>query len=194
MPSTTPGEPAAPGTAGRTGTGPRRRAVLAGAAGAVIVSGTTAGCTGEGETPEQRRRRIDAARRLRRTAAEESEALLTRYTSTAAVHPALGGLLAPLREAVARHLEAFEDRTHRSSTGGGGKDGGPAGGAAAGDRMAVPRDERRALDALADAERRTAEGRMRALVDAPPETARLLASVAAAGATHALLLTEGGAA
>ncbi|UNO39664.1 hypothetical protein [Streptomyces sp. MST-110588] len=56
----------------------------------------------------------------------------------------------------------------------------------------VPRDERQARAALADAERRTADARTAALADAPAELARLLASVAAAGAAHAYLLTEGG--
>ncbi|MDT0378806.1 hypothetical protein RM572_08465 [Streptomyces sp. DSM 42041] len=201
MPSTTPGGTAGPG-APTPRSGPPRRALLAGAVGATFVAGTTAGCTNDGESPEERRRRVDATRRLRRAAAADSQDLLTRYTSTAAVHPALGGLLAPLREAVARHLEAFS-APHRAS---GGQDGGagedrkggggesPAGGPPAGNRTAVPGDEKRALTALAEAERRTAGTRMRDLVDAPPELARLLASVAAAGSAHALLLTEGDAA
>ncbi|QLE74242.1 hypothetical protein FGW37_23985 [Streptomyces rectiverticillatus] len=52
----------------------------------------------------------------------------------------------------------------------------------------VPGDEKAALAALADAERRTADSRTKALGSAPPELARLLASVAAAGAAHAYLL------
>ncbi|MEU1820541.1 hypothetical protein ABZ543_35990 [Streptomyces roseifaciens] len=52
----------------------------------------------------------------------------------------------------------------------------------------VPGDEKEALAALADAERRTADSRTKALGSAPPELARLLASVAAAGAAHAYLL------
>ncbi|MCQ8768600.1 hypothetical protein [Streptomyces telluris] len=52
----------------------------------------------------------------------------------------------------------------------------------------VPGDEKGALAALADAERRTADSRTKALGSAPPELARLLASVAAAGAAHAYLL------
>ncbi len=237
MPSTTPpdgaagsrarGPGASPADAGWTGTrgaGPRRRSLLAGTAGALIAAQAVAGCTDGGESPAERRRRIDAAQRLRRAAAQDSEALLTRYTSTAAVHPALGGRLAPLREAVARHVEAFggsasgsASGSHRGESGGnpsaapgvgpeGGPGGEPGGGQGAGpkagtdagtearNRMAVPGDEGRALGTLADAERRTADARMRALVDAPPELARLLASVAAAGSAHAYLLTEGDAA
>ncbi|MGK5641747.1 hypothetical protein ACSNOK_26005, partial [Streptomyces sp. URMC 126] len=56
---------------------------------------------------------------------------------------------------------------------------------------AVPDDPDEALAALAAAERRTADGRGAALADAPPELARLLASVAAAGAAHAYLLGAG---
>ncbi|MEU1128131.1 hypothetical protein ABZ371_32235, partial [Streptomyces sp. NPDC005899] len=51
-------------------------------------------------------------------------------------------------------------------------------------------DARTALQELAAEERRLADDRTRALLDAEPELARLLASVAAAGAAHAYLLTE----
>ncbi|WP_399085075.1 hypothetical protein ACGH2B_05740 [Streptomyces sp. BBFR2] len=53
----------------------------------------------------------------------------------------------------------------------------------------VPGDEKAARGALADAERRLADTRARTLRTAPPDLARLLASVAAAGAAHAYLLT-----
>jgi hypothetical protein len=55
----------------------------------------------------------------------------------------------------------------------------------------VPVGEQDALAALAEAERRTAEVRTKTLTGAAPELARLLASVAAAGAAHAYLLAEG---
>ncbi|MEX0170292.1 hypothetical protein MRBLMG1_002892, partial [Streptomyces sp. LMG1-1-1.1] len=55
----------------------------------------------------------------------------------------------------------------------------------------VPADPRAALKELADAARAAADGHTAALLTAPPEYARLLASVAAAGAAHAYLLTEG---
>ncbi|MCF6526254.1 hypothetical protein HOY81_24740 [Streptomyces sp. JJ36] len=141
-----------------------------------------AGCSGGGEASRGQRERAGAARRLRRTAVRESELLLARYDSTAAVHPALAGRLAPLRAEVARHLTAFDGdagsgRRGRTPP----RDGG---------HTAVPPDRRQALAALAAAERRTADARARALTDAPPELARLLASVAAAGAAHAYLLSE----
>ncbi|MBT2442839.1 hypothetical protein J7E93_22580, partial [Streptomyces sp. ISL-36] len=57
---------------------------------------------------------------------------------------------------------------------------------------AVPADPAAALRELTAAVRRTADTHTAALLDAPPEYARLLASVAAATAVHAYLLTEGG--
>ncbi|MFF5937026.1 hypothetical protein [Streptomyces sp. NPDC012508] len=57
---------------------------------------------------------------------------------------------------------------------------------------AVATDPAVALKDLAAAARSTADVHAATLLDAPPEYARLLASVAAAGAAHAYLLTEGG--
>jgi len=57
--------------------------------------------------------------------------------------------------------------------------------------VSVPTNERDALADLAAAERALADRRAKALLDVPGELARLLASVAAAGAVHAYLLTEG---
>ncbi|NEA39417.1 hypothetical protein G3I42_09045, partial [Streptomyces sp. SID11385] len=55
---------------------------------------------------------------------------------------------------------------------------------------AVASDEKTALRDLATAEKKLADHRARVLVDAPEELARLLASVAAAGAAHAYLLGD----
>ncbi|MFC9593782.1 hypothetical protein ACFTUC_28845 [Streptomyces sp. NPDC056944] len=55
----------------------------------------------------------------------------------------------------------------------------------------VAADPRAALRELAAAERASSDGHTAALLTAPPEYARLLASVAASGAAHAYLLTEG---
>jgi hypothetical protein len=55
----------------------------------------------------------------------------------------------------------------------------------------VPGNEKDALAGLAAAERVLADRRSGALLDAPGELARLFASVAAAGAAHVYLLTEG---
>ncbi|TDF46837.1 hypothetical protein E2C00_30450, partial [Streptomyces sp. WAC05374] len=56
----------------------------------------------------------------------------------------------------------------------------------------VPADPGVAVAELAVAARRTADAHAAALEAAPPEYARLLASVAAAGAAHAYLLTSEG--
>ncbi|MEU9701767.1 hypothetical protein [Streptomyces sp. NPDC047981] len=56
----------------------------------------------------------------------------------------------------------------------------------------VPADPALALKDLAALARRTADAHGAALLGAPPEYARLLASVSASGAAHAYLLTEGG--
>ncbi|OAH10026.1 hypothetical protein STSP_66480 [Streptomyces jeddahensis] len=55
----------------------------------------------------------------------------------------------------------------------------------------MPADKKDALAFLASAERDLADRRGAALLEVPGELARLLASVAAAGAAHAYLLTEG---
>ncbi|MFK8912845.1 hypothetical protein ACJA3G_38380, partial [Streptomyces sp. YS-3] len=55
---------------------------------------------------------------------------------------------------------------------------------------AVPADPAEALRELAAAARQVSDTQLAALTGAPPELARLLASVAAAGAVHAYLLTR----
>ncbi|MGW3012530.1 hypothetical protein ACWC9R_27365 [Streptomyces sp. NPDC001219] len=174
----------------------RRRTLLAGAAlgGMALLTGCS-----EDSGPEQAEH-SSAAERLRKRSARDSTALLARYDATLAAHPALESRLRPLRSEVARHAEAFGDDRATASPGGEASDG-PAREAGApsdgpsprGDRPsgpAVPRDEGAARSALADAERRLADTRTKALLAAPPELARLLASVAAAGAVHAYLLAE----
>lgn len=185
----------------------RRRTLLAGAAlgGVALLTGCSED-DGPGR-PEHSR----AADRLRGRSARDSTALLARYDATLAAHPALESRLRPLRSEVARHAEAFTGERAGPSPGGG-AGGSPGSGAGDGDGPArdagapasgpaphgsrrpsdprVPRDERAARTALADAERKLADVRTKALTAAPPELARLLASVAAAGAAHAYLLTE----
>ncbi|MES4908710.1 MULTISPECIES: hypothetical protein [unclassified Streptomyces] len=132
--------------------------------------------------------------RLRTRGARDSTALLARYDATADAHPQLADRLRPLREETARHLDAFRapasaSASHSSaSPSASASASASAGGARVPD---VPKDEEKALAALARAERRTADTRTAALRDAPPELARLLASIAACGAAHAYLLTSG---
>ncbi|MDG9704493.1 hypothetical protein [Streptomyces sp. DH37] len=176
---------------------PRRRSLLAtGATGAAALLLT--GCSG-GERKAAERGLASLDERLRGRAARGSAALLARYDRTLAAHPGLAGRLAPLRADVARHVKAFGGTAARGGSGSPQAPASPvpASPAPSGARAPrgagadVPRDPRRALAALADAERAAADGLTRALDGAPPELARLLASVAAAGAVHAYLLTNG---
>lgn len=174
----------------------RRRTLLAGAAlgGAALLTGCS-----EDSGPD-RAEHSSAAERLRKRSARDSTTLLARYDATLAAHPGLESRLRPLRSEVARHAEAFGDERATASPGGGASDGpaqdagapasGPSPHGARPSGPPVPGDERAARSALADAERRLADTRTKALIAAPPELARLLASVAAAGAVHAYLLAE----
>ncbi len=165
-----------PLTPKRAATGPRRRSLLVGAAGAVGSLALLAGCSQAG-TPEDRKR-VRTTRTLEEKAARDSELLLVRYASTAAAHPGLAADLQPLREHVAEHLAAFRGKSHKSAAGRRSR------------RVAVPPDATAALTALADAESRALDARTRALRHAPPELARLLASVAACGTVHVQVLRE----
>lgn len=177
--------------------GPPRRSMLAGALstlgplGALATLGTTTGCSQDHESADA----AHAARtedRLRQAAAKQSRELLKRYEATLAAHAGLADRLRPLRATTVRHAEALGGKDaarRRGESGGSGKqekDG--SNGKGSKDGAAVPGDEKGALAALGEAERRTAEEREAALAGAPPELARLLASLAAAGAVHAYLL------
>ncbi|MEU1874816.1 hypothetical protein [Streptomyces sp. NPDC019793] len=172
--------------------GPRRRSLLASAAGAAVLVGCTGG-PGSGEPGTD----PSAAERVRARAARDSEDLAARYAAVIATHPGLAERLGPLREEVVRHAEAFGAVRASSPTASGtaasaaspsvsARAAGPAD-----DSGAVPADEKGALALLVGAERRLADRRAGALLDVPGEVARLLASVAAAGAAHVFLLTEG---
>ncbi|MCI3933411.1 hypothetical protein [Streptomyces sp. AN091965] len=163
-------------TLSRSRPGPRRRSLLAGTAGAVLLTGCSDAGSGEGDG------RSADAERLRARAARDSAALLDRYDAVIAAHAPLSARLRPLREEVARHAKAFGD---------GGPTPTPA--ATRAPEPPVPGDRKDALRLLATAERELARRRGKQLLDAPGELARLLASVAAAGAAHAYLLTEKGA-
>jgi hypothetical protein len=170
----------------RTPSGPRRRTLLASAAGVALLSGCSAGPEdsggGRGGSPA-------AADRARARAARDSARLAERYDAVLAAHPALTERLAPLRAEVVRHRKAFEEGTAPSSSPSPSLS--PSASASA-STPPVPADEKTALAELAAAERTLADRRAKALMDVPGELARLLASVAAAGAAHAYLLTEAG--
>lgn len=171
--------------------GPRRRTLLASVAGAALLTGCTSrpddsggGTSGSPSLAEKARAR----------AARDSDELIGRYDAVLAAHPVLAPVVGPLRAEALRHAAAFGPGP--SSAGSATASGTPKGGTATpsaspSPSVSVPASERDALKELAAAERALADRRAKALLDVPGELARLLASVAAAGAVHAYLLTEG---
>ncbi|MFE6286933.1 hypothetical protein [Streptomyces sp. NPDC057877] len=167
----------------RRPSGPRRRSLLASVAGAALL----VGCSDGPEDPDGTGGSgPSAADRARARAARESRALAGRYDAVLAAHPGLAERLGPLRDEVGRHAKAFGATSATTSP----SHSSPS-------PSAVPTGEKEALAELAAAERELADRRAKELLELPGETARLLASVAAAGAAHAYLLTgttsEGGA-
>ncbi|WP_051872428.1 hypothetical protein [Streptomyces sclerotialus] len=163
----------------------RRRTLLAGAA-----VGSAALLTSCSEQPAASDDMDSAAgRTLLDKGARDSGALLARYDATLTAHPGLERRIRPLRDEVARHIAAFE-APEATGTPSATPSATASPSRAPGRQRApeVPGTEKKALAELADAERHTADLRTAALVSAPPEVARLLASVAAAGAAHAHLL------
>ncbi|MET9910775.1 hypothetical protein ABZZ74_28895 [Streptomyces sp. NPDC006476] len=172
----------------RTLSGPRRRSLLASAAGTALL----AGCShGSGESEESTGGSPSLTARARARAARESAGLLQRYDAVLAAHPAAAERLRPLRAEVVRHTEAFGGAVAKGSPASASPSASASASAPASSSAAVPVDEKEAVAQLAAAERALAERRTAALLDVPGELARLLASVAAAGAAHAFLLTEG---
>ncbi|MGW7714473.1 hypothetical protein ACWGKK_09135 [Streptomyces chartreusis] len=172
--------------------GPRRRTLLASVAGAALL----VGCTSRpDESDGVTSGSPSLAEKARARAARDSEDLVGRYDAVLAAHPVLAPVVGPLRAESLRHAAAFGPGPSAGSpTPSGTPTGGTASPSASASPFAsvsVPANERDALTELAAAERALADRRAKALLDVPGELARLLASVAAAGAVHAYLLTEG---
>ncbi|MGK5694925.1 hypothetical protein ACSNOJ_18805 [Streptomyces sp. URMC 128] len=170
----------------RARSGPRRRTLLTVGPAALALAGCTTGGDGPG-APEDGP--SAAERRARARAARDSEGLVERYDAVITAHPGLAERLRPLREESVRHARAFGGGPGRKASPSPSSSTASASPSAA----AVPGSDKDALAALAAAERELADRRAKALLDVPGELARLLASVAAAGAAHVYLLTEGGA-
>ncbi|MEU4098780.1 hypothetical protein [Streptomyces sp. NPDC026673] len=170
---------------------PRRRAVRA----ALVLpaaAGLLGGCSEPARPAGASKASPSAAagEALRKRAAGDSAGLLARYDATIAAHPDLAKRLLPLRAEVARHAQAFGTRV-RAASPSASPSGSPSAAASPSvSASSVPTRPGDALSALATAERALADARAAALLDAPPELARLLASVAACGAGHVLLLKE----
>ncbi|WP_327343289.1 hypothetical protein [Streptomyces europaeiscabiei] len=174
--------------------GPRRRSLLVGAAGV----GLLAGCSSGGEGSDAAGSGPSVVERARARVARDSEALVERYDAVIAAHPDLTALLTPLRAEVVRHARAFGSgkAAGAGEAGAGEASASPSGSASASaspspSSSPVPEDPEAALAELAAAERSLADRRAKALLEVPGEVARLMASVAAAGAGHAYVLTEG---
>ncbi|MEU9761671.1 hypothetical protein ACFYYY_04015 [Streptomyces sp. NPDC001834] len=164
-------------------TGTTRRGALT-ATGVIAMGAALSGCGGSGDgegsartgapTAAEIARAVRTEHRLRASAARTSLELLARYEHVVSAHPATAAGLAPLRDAVRAHVRTLAPDGEQAPT--------------------APRSRakgaRAAVQELADAELRTADAHLAALMEAPPELARLLASVAAAGAAHAYLLTD----
>ncbi|MEV5974349.1 hypothetical protein [Streptomyces sp. NPDC051921] len=177
----------------------RRALLTAGAAGTAM---TLAGCTSGGEEgprkPTAAERAAAAEAALRARSATTSRDLLLRYDAVVHAHPALAARLAPLRASVAAQVKALAEGGTAAAPGPAASSSVPAPSSASPSPsrslafVRVPADPAAALRELAAAVRATADTHTAALLTAPPEYARLLASVAASGAAHAYLLTEGG--
>ncbi|MCX4393527.1 hypothetical protein OG887_30125 [Streptomyces sp. NBC_00053] len=164
-------------------TGTTRRGVF-GATGAIAFGAVLAGCgdgPGSGKdsgrsgaaTAAEQASAARAEKKIRAAAARTSLELLGGYEHVVRAHPATAAGLAPLRDAVRAHAKALA----------------PGGAQALAFTRSRATDARSAVRELAAAERRAADAHLAALMEAPPELARLLASIAAAGAAHAYLLT-----
>ncbi|MEV6531097.1 hypothetical protein AB0M86_16095 [Streptomyces sp. NPDC051639] len=194
----------------RTPSGPRRRSLLTSAAGAAVLVGCSAP---ESSSPVTAGRSPSAADAARARAARDSETLAARYAAVIVAHPPLAKRLDPLRTEVVRHAQAFGGTGSRpsaspsassSTSSSASSSASPSGSASASPSAsvsssapasassspAVPAREKDALADLAAAELALVDRRTKALLDVPGELARLLASVAAAGAAHAFLLTK----
>ncbi|MGW5973850.1 hypothetical protein [Streptomyces sp. NPDC055186] len=178
----------------RARSGPRRRSLFAVVPAALLVAGCSAGPeksdTAAGGRPSP-------AERVRARAADDSRRLAERYDAVIAAHAGLAPRLRPLREAVVRHTKAFEttvtSTASQETAGPQASPGAPSPSGARGSASPAasgPAAEKEALAGLAAAERELADRRLEELLDAPAELARLLASVAAAGAAHVYLLTK----
>jgi hypothetical protein len=158
-----------------------------------------AGCTDD--APDSAARQRSAGERLRALAVRDSRELGARYDAVIAAHPALRPRLEPLRTEVGQHAQAFgaagggasaaPSKAAAGSTPGTRPGTGGAPDASVSGGPQVPVSETDALAMLASAERTLADRRTTQLLDVPGDLARLLASVAAAGAAHGYLLTEG---
>ncbi|MFE9119781.1 hypothetical protein [Streptomyces sp. NPDC007172] len=161
---------------------------MTGAAAAGLLAGCSDAGGGQGAEAGAREAAKRAETELRERTSAASRALVGQYDAVLAMHPSLRDRLAPLRDQSAQHDEALAPPPAA----------GPSPAATPSPTAtppaavsSVPADADDAVKQLADAERRTSDAQLAAVAGAPPELARLLASVAASGAGHAYLLGGG---
>ncbi|MFC8827103.1 hypothetical protein ACFT9I_17385 [Streptomyces sp. NPDC057137] len=188
---------------GRTGTTRRGALLAAGAAAGGLLTACSGGDDGDESEGSASAAAVRAAKALRAKSTRTSRELLRQYDAVLDRHPDQATRLTPLRGAVARHVTALSPpppkkgesaKPSPSVSASASSSASASPGTAVGDTgptPSVPADAGTAVRELAAAERRAADAHAEALVHAPPELARLLASLAAAGAAHAFLLTEG---
>ncbi|MEU1479271.1 hypothetical protein [Streptomyces sp. NPDC005760] len=172
----------------RVPSGPRRRSLLASVAGGALLVGCS---DGTGSSEEGTAGSPSLVERTRVRAARDSRGIVQRYDAVLAAHPGLAERVGPLRAEAVRHVEAFGETVRTASpSASSSASPSPSSPSPSSSSATVPATEKDALAQLAAAERALADRRAKALLDVPGELARLLASVAAAGAAHAYLLTE----
>ncbi|MET8077240.1 hypothetical protein [Streptomyces sp. NPDC005303] len=169
----------------RVPSGPRRRSLLASVAGGALLVGCS---DGTGSSEEGTAGSPSVVARARARAARDSRGIVERYDAVLAAHPTLSERVGPLRAEAVRHVEAFGEKVPAATAASPGASGSAS--PSPSPSVTVPATEKDALAQLAAAERALADRRAKELLDVPGELARLLASVAAAGAAHAYLLTE----
>ncbi|PYC81955.1 hypothetical protein C7C46_11010 [Streptomyces tateyamensis] len=158
-----------------------RRTFLA--TGALAAAGLLAACTSgsNGSGGSGGKGRADTDKPLRTRAVAATDALLAQYAALPAGGAAVAG---PLQAELVQQRAALAAGLPAA--------GSPGAGSPAAAGSGSPGDGGPAVTAavLAAAERTTAQGRLADLAAASPELARLLASVAAAGALHAVRLGD----
>ncbi|MFE2917242.1 ferritin-like domain-containing protein [Kitasatospora indigofera] len=175
----------------------RRRTTLA--LGLLAAATVLTACTGSGHKDGGEQRQADPDLPVRTRAVAATDALLAAY-DTVIAGPGAGraGELQPLRAELLRHRAAFAEglpsaapTADGSATGATAGSSGPA--ATAGADPTATATAAAAVTTVAElgaAERRTAQARLADLPAASPDLARLLASVSASDALHAVALGD----
>ncbi|MFE3112493.1 ferritin-like domain-containing protein [Kitasatospora indigofera] len=176
----------------------RRRTTLA--LGLLAAATVLTACTGSGHKDGGEQRQADPDLPVRTRAVAATDALLAAY-DTVIAGPGAGraGELQPLRAELLRHRAAFAEGLPSAAPTAGGSATGSTAGATAGSSGpaatagADPTATAAAVTTVAElgaAERRTAQARLADLPAASPDLARLLASVSASDALHAVALGD----